>query len=88
MEQNNQDKQLEFGVQPLDAIMEDFSFKNSDLVQASEEQLTHKIVRKARNGRKISTKLQRKVLNALNARVLYMEPEAQSYTLNQLFNYR
>ena len=88
MEQNTQEKQLEFGIQPLDAIIEDFSFKNSDLVQASEEQLTHKIVRKARNGRKISSKLQRKVLNALNAKILYVEPEASPYTLAQLFNYR
>ena len=46
--------QNEFGPQPLDEVMKGCSLKNDDLVQASREQLTHKQVQKARQGRRIT----------------------------------
>jgi len=59
--------QDEFGVQPLDEVMESCSLKNDDLVEASSEQLTHKQVQKARKGRCITPNIKGKIVRALNA---------------------
>ncbi len=64
---NPKDLPMELGVQPIDALMEEYTLKNNDLVSASTEQLSHKIVNKARKGRKITKRLQRKVMDAFNA---------------------
>lgn len=71
----------EFGIQPIDALMTKHNLRNHDLVAASTEQLTHKMVAKARKGRRLSRHVQLKVLRALNAAT------GQSYTLADLFNY-
>lgn len=57
----------DLGVQPLDGILEELGFSNSDLVEASTEQLTHKQVQKSRKGRWVTPNIQGKILNALNA---------------------
>jgi len=56
--------QNEFGVQPLDEVLESCSLKNDDLVQASGEQLTHKQVQKARQGRRITPNIRGKIARA------------------------
>ncbi|HLF67499.1 MAG TPA: hypothetical protein VI522_07770, partial [Gammaproteobacteria bacterium] len=71
----------EFGVQPLDAILDKSSLKNDDLVQASQEQLTHKQVQKARKGRSITPNIKGKIMRALNAAV------DKKYIEKNLFNY-
>ena len=42
------DRQL--GIQPLDAILDEKALANSDLVEISTEQLTHKQVQKKQEG--------------------------------------
>ena len=71
----------ELGPQPIDSIMLENHLSNHDVVAASTEQITHKMVAKARSGRFLTQPVRQKILRALN-QVLKAE-----YTLNQLFNY-
>ena len=74
--------EMQKGVQPLDEIMTGLNLKNSDLVDKSTDQLTHKIVAKGRRGRRLNLKSQYKILNALNAC-----HSAKKFLLSDLFNY-
>jgi len=76
------EQQLEFGVQPLDKIMEERGLKNHDLVAASKEGLTHKQVQKGRKGRRLTRNIQDKIAAALSSCT------GETYSVNQLFNYR
>lgn len=76
------DKELELGVQPLDAILEERGLKNHDLVAASKDGLTHKQVQKGRKGRRLTRNIQDKIVAALSAAA------GTDYKLDQLFNYR
>lgn len=69
-------------MQPLDEVLERCSVKNDDLVRASCEQLTHKQVQKARQGRRVTPNIKGKVVRALNAVV-----KKEKYTAKGLFNY-
>ncbi|MFA5060039.1 MAG: hypothetical protein WC676_05375 [Candidatus Omnitrophota bacterium] len=51
--------------QPLDALMIRLKLSNHDLVAASTEQLTHKMVAKGRKGKKLTPNVQRKILLSL-----------------------
>lgn len=55
---------------------------NTDLVQASTEQLTHKMVQKGRKGRRLSLNMKTKILNAL-----HMVASDQKFSHKDLFNY-
>lgn len=81
---------MELGPQPLDRLLEDLGLNNHELVAASTEQLTHKMVAKARKGRRLSRNIQMKVVRALNAAVKAKVPgeEARAYLVEDLFNYR
>lgn len=72
----------EFGVQPIDSVLERCSLKNDDLVEASREQLTYKQVQKARGGRAVTSNIKGKIVRALNIAV-----EGEEYTERDLFNY-
>jgi hypothetical protein len=72
----------EFGIQPLDEILNKCSLKNEDLVRASNEQLTHKQVQKGRQGKAVTINIKRKIMRALN-RI----DEKNKYTQKELFNY-
>ena len=63
----------------LEKIMAELSLKNNDLVKASAEQLTHKMVAKARKGKPLTPNVQMKILNALNAC-----QNAKQFTLSDL----
>ena len=76
------DKELELGVQPLDAIMEERGVRNHDLVAASKDGLTHKQVQKGRKGRRLTRNIQDKIAAALSVSA------GENYRLDQLFNYR
>lgn len=54
-------------IQPLDALMTKLGLTNAQLVNASTEQLSFKMVQKARRGRRLSPHIQEKVLTALLA---------------------
>jgi hypothetical protein len=82
----------EHGPQPLDGLMEQWNLGNHELVSASEEQLNHKQVQKARKGRQLTLHLMQKVMRAFNAAVVArLSPEAKlawvEYPHRQLFNY-
>ena len=72
----------DFGVQPLDALLTQLKVSPADLVHASTEQLSFKMVQKARKGRRLSVKIQMKVLRALQLVV-----PARKFSLGELFNY-
>jgi len=69
------------GPQPLAQIMAKHELKPHDLVAASTQQLTHKMVARASKGRRLTLNVQTKVLNALNAAT------GKHYALSDLFNY-
>lgn len=71
----------DMGRQPIADIMDKRKLKPTDLVTASTEQLTHKMVSRACKGRKLSRRVQLKVVNAINTAT------EQDYKLKDLFNY-
>ena len=75
---------MELGTQPLDAVMEEMKLSNHDLVTTTKDQLTHKMVNKARKGRQLTKRSQRKVIDAINA----LKGEREAYQLEDLFTYR
>jgi hypothetical protein len=60
------EEERDFGPQPLIAVMEKWGIESHDLVETSEEQLTHKQVQRARSGRKLTLKMMMKVARTLN----------------------
>ena len=77
----NDGNERNFGPQPIADVMVRHKLKPHDLVAASTQQLTHKMVARACKGRKLTDKSRYKVLNALNLAA------KTSYTLSDLFNY-
>lgn len=71
----------DLGVQPIAAILAARNLKPHDLVAASTQQLTHKMVSRAAKGRRLTINAQLKVLNALNSAT------GKIYSLPDLFNY-
>ena len=57
----------ELGLQPLEGLMIRLKLTSHDLVVASADQLTHKMVAKGRKGRKLTKNAQKKILSAFNA---------------------
>ena len=53
--------------QPLDELMTKLGLTNADLVRASTEQLSFKMVQKGRKGRRLTPNMQAKILAALLA---------------------
>jgi hypothetical protein len=72
----------DLGMQPLDALMAKHGLSNHALVAASTEQLSHKMVQKARKGRRLTIRAKAKVLSALHNAL----PE-QKFAHRDLFNY-
>ena len=72
----------DLGVQPLEALMIQHALSNHALVAASTEQLSHKVVQKARKGRRLTPKSKTKILNALHKAL----PE-RKFEHHDLFNY-
>ena len=77
----DQTPERNLGEQPIAARMDEKSLGVRDLVAASTEQLTHKMVTKARKGRRLSPNVQGKVLRAFNA------ASEQELAMSELFNY-
>ena len=56
------------GIQPLDSALESRGINNHEVVAAAANNgLTHKVVQKARKGRQLTARAQKKVLAAVNA---------------------
>ena len=69
------------GPQPIIELLGKHKMTHHDLVAASTEQITHKMVTRACKGRKLSRRVQLKIRDALNAAT------EQAYTLSDLFTY-
>jgi len=69
------------GTQPIARILEDCGLGARDLVGASTEQLTHKMVHRGCKGRRLTPNVQRKVCTALN------RAAGTTYSIRDLFNY-
>ncbi len=54
-----------FGPQPLEEVMRRFNLTAAQLVEASTEQLSFKMIQKGRKGRRLTPNVQKKILNAL-----------------------
>ena len=75
------DTERDLGPQPIADLMEKHGLKPHDLVAASTEQITHKMVARACKGRRLTRNVQFKMLRALNAAT------EQQYALKDLFTY-
>jgi hypothetical protein len=75
------DSDRDLGPQPIADIMAKLGLKPHDLVAASTEQLTHKMVSRACKGRRLTPNTQAKIQRAINAAT------QRSFTLKELFNY-
>ncbi|MGA2680067.1 MAG: hypothetical protein ABSF37_12330 [Sedimentisphaerales bacterium] len=73
--------ELNLGPQPIAAILAKYNLKPHDLVAASTQQLTHKMVSRAAKGRRLTINTQTKVLNALNTAT------GKNFFLRDIFNY-
>lgn len=71
----------DLGPQPIAGVMDKHGLKGHDVVAASTEQITHKMVSRACKGRRLSRTVQLKVLRAVNAAA------EQAYGLGDLFTY-
>ncbi|MEZ5276645.1 MAG: hypothetical protein R3F07_09715 [Opitutaceae bacterium] len=71
----------DLGPQPIATILAKRQLTHHQVVAASTEAITHKMVARACKGRRLSRRVQLKVLDALNA------ASGQAFTLEDLFNY-
>ncbi|MBF0478206.1 MAG: hypothetical protein HQL26_01860 [Candidatus Omnitrophica bacterium] len=81
MPQFSEPLNVELGVQPIDGIMNQLKVDNAQVVKSSTEQLSFKMLKKAREGRRLNRKIQLKVWRALNITT------AKNYKVEELFNY-
>ena len=77
----NPDSNLNLGPQPIARLMDSLALKSGDLVDASKEFITRKMVARACKGRRLTPHVQAKILRALN------QAAGKTYTLPDLFNY-
>ena len=69
--------------QPLDTLMTQLGLTNADLVKASTDQLSFKMVQKGRSGRRLTPNCQEKILKAL----LALKPDLK-VKRRELFRYK
>jgi len=69
------------GVQPIDGVMEALGLSASDVVEASSVQMTHKMVSRARKGRRLTDNAKGKVHRAMCAAA------GKEFAISELFNY-
>ena len=69
------------GEQPIAQILRDLGLKPHDLVAASTEQITHKMVSRACKGRRLTPNVQAKIRNAL------AKSAGREYSTEELFTY-
>jgi hypothetical protein len=77
----DQTQERNLGPQPIADIMDLLGLKSHDLVTASTEQITHKMIARARKGRRLTQNTKLKIRNALNAAA------EKDYSLKDIFNY-
>ena len=70
-----------FGEQPIVHILAEHHLKSVDLVAASTENITYKMISRACIGRRLTPHVQTKICNALN------KATGKTFMLSELFNY-
>ena len=80
------------GPQPLDAMMDAWQISNHQMVDVSTEQLNHKQIQRARQGRRLTLKMMQKVTRAFNVTIWFRLNDEQKeayfeYMHKHLFNY-
>lgn len=75
------DQERDLGEQPLARLLTELGLKPHDLVAASTEQITHKMVQRGCKGRRLTHNVQGKLLRALNT------ASGNTYALPDLFTY-
>jgi hypothetical protein len=75
------DQERDLGEQPLARLLTELGLKPHDLVAASTEQITHKMVQRGCKGRRLTRNVQGKLLRALNT------ASGNPYVLADLFTY-
>lgn len=70
----------ELGEQPLARLMAERGLKPADLVTASTEQITHRMVARAMKGRRLTPNTMNKVLRAWNAAASATDGHADLFT--------
>ncbi|MFC4993647.1 hypothetical protein [Rubritalea tangerina] len=85
-------EERDLGPQPLDAMMDAWGISNNEMVEVSTEQLTHKQIQRARNGRRLTLKMMQKVNRAFNVTIWFKLNDEQKeayfeYMHKHLFNY-
>jgi hypothetical protein len=78
----NEEVERNLGEQPMKGLLEEHGLSHHDLVAASIEHLTHKMVARACKGRRLTPNVKGKLLRALNAAV-----GEEKYRMGNLFNY-
>jgi hypothetical protein len=76
-----EENERNLGPQPIADLMHQLQLKAHDLVEASSEQLTHKMVARAVKGRRLTNNTKGIVQRAMN------QATGNIYKLVQLFNY-
>ncbi len=71
----------DFGEQPIKQIIEQHDLKNSDLISASTENITYKMLSRACKGRLLTPHVQQKICNALN------NATGKIFLIKDIFNY-
>ena len=77
----NYDIKKDLGEQPIAGIISEKNLKSHDIVNASTEQVTYKMISRAVKGRRLSPKVQNKILRAINILT------GNRYSLKDIFNY-
>ncbi len=88
----NHFEERDLGIQPLDAILIGWQLDNHNVVESSPQQLTHKQLVRARNGRRLTLKMMIKLARSLNFAVWgrLKDDEREKFTEyfpKHLFNY-
>ena len=69
------------GEQPIAKILRNLALKSHDVVAASEDNITHKMVTKACKGRRLTKNVQGKIIRAMN------NMTDRSFSKTDLFDY-
>ena len=77
----NDDIKRDLSEQPIVKIISEKNLKPHDIVNASTEQVTYKMISRAVKGRRLSPKVQNKILRAINILT------GNRYSLKDIFNY-
>jgi hypothetical protein len=79
-------RELNLGVQPLDAVLTELGVTNHELVEKCGEGLTHKAMSRARKGRRLTARMKLRITQTLNG-LLKKKGVEKEYRMRDLFNY-